>query len=191
MWPHAASAERPYRCRAGPREREREGPAPERAASEGAEAMAVNLEARSTIAAGPDALRSHRAPKLLVAGFAGVAVVGLLLLDVVGGWRYSAAVLALTLAILGSIYGASRDARSLLLRWRVSGGDLLAIAVTYILVIALYRTAFVVVEDNDLLLFVFFAAGLVSGIALPVVYTVWVRRRSLATLGLSGSNVRS
>ena len=52
------------------------------------------------------------------------------------------------------------------------------------------EVAFNVVE-GDLFLFLFFAIGLVTGVACPVIYTVWGRRRTLATLGLSPGEARS
>lgn len=56
-------------------------------------------------------------------------------------------------------------------------------------VVALYRIAFVVIDGQDLLLFAFFAAGLLVGVGGPVIYTVWMRGRSLKTLGLATANL--
>jgi uncharacterized protein len=74
---------------------------------------------------------------------------------------------------------------------RADRRDLLAIAALYLSVVVLFRLAFVGFGlDHVLGLFLSFAAALLLGVAGPVVYTVWVRHRSLATLGLRVDNWR-
>lgn len=64
--------------------------------------------------------------------------------------------------------------------------DLAAITGAYVGVVVLFRVAFTVfTTDNVLGLFLCFAAGLLLGVAGPVLYQVWGRRRPLATLGLT------
>jgi membrane protease YdiL (CAAX protease family) len=70
--------------------------------------------------------------------------------------------------------------------------DLLAVAVLFVAVVALNRLAFVVFTvDNVAGLFVCFAAALLLGVAGPLFYTGWWRRRSLRELGLRRDNLRS
>ena len=63
--------------------------------------------------------------------------------------------------------------------------DLWAIAALYVGVVALFRVAFTGFgTDRVAGLFLSFAAGLVLGVAGPVVYTVWRRGRTLRDLGI-------
>jgi len=68
---------------------------------------------------------------------------------------------------------------------RAGGHDLAAVLTTYVVVVALFRLAFVgFTEDHVVGLFLAFATGLVVGVAGPVWWTVWVRGRPLRDLGL-------
>lgn len=116
-------------------------------------------------------------------------VVGLLLMDVVGGLAYAVAAGLLALVLFGIAYLGRREPRETLVHADVDRRDLVAIAIVYLVVVALYRVAFVVVEDNDLWLFLAFAAGLLVGVGGPIGYTVWIRGRSLGDLGLSMSGL--
>ena len=120
--------------------------------------------------------------------YSAAVVSGLLLLDVFGGLLYAIATTLLAFAAFAVVAGNSRS-RGELIHSRIDKGDLLMLGLIYIAVVALYRIAFSVVEGNDLLLFLFFALGMLVGVAGPVVYTVWGRGRSLATLGLSRANL--
>ena len=63
--------------------------------------------------------------------------------------------------------------------------DLQVIGGVYLGVVALFLAAFRVFGTDAVLgLFLCFAAGLVLGVAAPVAYTVWHRRRPLSSLGL-------
>ena len=63
--------------------------------------------------------------------------------------------------------------------------DLQVIGATYLAVVALFFAAFRAVRHRRVLgLFLCFAAGLVAGVSVPVVYTVWRRHRPLTSLGL-------
>jgi CAAX protease family protein len=69
--------------------------------------------------------------------------------------------------------------------------DLAVIAALYLAVVALWRLAFTVfTADRWLGLFLSFGAGMVLGVAGPVIYTVWLRRRPLASLGLGAQRLR-
>jgi membrane protease YdiL (CAAX protease family) len=70
--------------------------------------------------------------------------------------------------------------------WKPDWRDLRAIAVFYAAIVGLYRLAFVVFTADIVAgLFFSFAAGLLLGVAGPVVYTVWRRKRPLADLGIT------
>ena len=63
-------------------------------------------------------------------------------------------------------------------RWHVDRKDLVVLGALYVAVVALFRVAFTVfTTDRVAGLFLSFGAALLIGVAGPVVYTVWVRRR--------------
>jgi hypothetical protein len=69
--------------------------------------------------------------------------------------------------------------------------DLAVIAALYVAVVGLWRLAFTVfTADRWLPLFLCFGAGMLLGVAGPVVYTVWLRRRPLRSLGLGLHRLR-
>jgi membrane protease YdiL (CAAX protease family) len=109
----------------------------------------------------------------------------LLMLPVAGGLTF-AAVIALSALILASIPG--------MLPPRAGHGDrkdLIAVALLYVAVVALMRLAFVGFTTEHVAgLFLAFATALLLGVAGPVVYTVWMRQRTLASLGLRLDNWR-
>ena len=68
---------------------------------------------------------------------------------------------------------------------RVDRRDLVAVALLYGAVVALFRVAFVVfTTDNVLGLFLTFATGLVVGVVGPIIYQVWIRDRDRGSLGI-------
>ena len=70
-------------------------------------------------------------------------------------------------------------------RRSVDGRDLWAIAALYLAVVGLSRLAFeAFTTDRVAGLFLSFAAALLVGVAGPVVYTTWIRRRPLASVGI-------
>lgn len=79
--------------------------------------------------------------------------------------------------------------------WFRSSPDLRDLGVgagLYLAVVGLLRLAFVGFGTDELLgLFLSYAGGLLLGVAGPVVYTVWFRRRPLASLGLGLHNLRA
>jgi uncharacterized protein len=69
--------------------------------------------------------------------------------------------------------------------------DLAVMAGLYVAVVGLWRLAFTVfTADRWLPLFLCFGAGMLLGVAGPVIYTVWLRRRPLASLGLGAHRLR-
>jgi uncharacterized protein len=76
-------------------------------------------------------------------------------------------------------------------RRRVDGKDLLVMIGLYAVIVALYRLAFVVFTTGSTLgLFLAFAGAMTLGVVGPVVYTTWIRHRSLRTLGIGGHTLR-
>jgi membrane protease YdiL (CAAX protease family) len=118
-------------------------------------------------------------PHLVGVGWTTWVVLGLLMLPVLDGPTYGA-VVAISAVVLALIPQAVPRTT------RVGDHrDLLVVAALYVAVVALMRLAFVgFTTDNTLGLFLSFACALVLGAAGPVVYTSWVRRRPLSTLGL-------
>ena len=118
-----------------------------------------------------------------------VPVAGLLAMDVLDlvwvGVLVPAAALALALLQwrrppTGVVWVARRADRR----------DVVAVAVFYVAVVALFRLAFTGFGTGRVAgLFLSFAAGLIVGVVGPIVYTVWFRHRSLRDLGLSRSGL--
>ena len=76
-------------------------------------------------------------------------------------------------------------------RVRADRLDLLIVAGLYLGVVVLFRLAFVYFTVTSVVgLFLCFAGGLVLGVAGPIGYTVWIRHRTLRTLGLRLDNWR-
>lgn len=113
-------------------------------------------------------------------------ILGFLLLPIGDGPLYFAAVAGSAL-VVALIPGAVPRRAG-----RRDNQDLLVIGGLYVAVVALNRAAFVgFTVDQVVGLFLCFAAALVLGVAGPIVYTVWVRRRSFADLGLRRDNLRT
>ena len=116
-----------------------------------------------------------------------------LLLDLVGGVGYTlivavsgAAVALLALAV------ARRGALDVAwLRLRVDLADIVAVAILYVVVVAGFRLAFTVFATDTLALVIAFWAALLIGVIGPIYYTVWLRRRPLASLGLTRGKWRT
>jgi membrane protease YdiL (CAAX protease family) len=72
---------------------------------------------------------------------------------------------------------------------QVDGRDIRAVLLLYVgVVTALYLAFQVFTVDRTLGLFLCYAAGLILGVVGPVIYTVWMRGRPLADLGLTTKN---
>lgn len=116
----------------------------------------------------------------------GWVVLGLLMLPIGSGPWYLAAVAGsgLALSVVRGAVPRSPRARD--------RQDLLVISGLYVAVVAHNRAAFVgFTVDHVAGLFLCFAAALLLGVAGPVYYTVWVRHRTLADLGLRRDNLRA
>jgi uncharacterized protein len=122
---------------------------------------------------------------------AAVVIVGLLLLDVVGGLAYTASVAVV--AVAGALVIGRRGGSDVTwLRSRVDIQDLVVLAGLYVLAVAGFRLAFTVFTPaNTWGLFLSFGASLLLGVIAPVLYTVWVRQRPLASLGIGPGDWRT
>ncbi|MGH2529130.1 MAG: hypothetical protein ACRDH0_07360 [Actinomycetota bacterium] len=121
------------------------------------------------------------------------AVAALLVMDVLDLRIYGVVVplAGVVLALVTSAAGKP-DSAITWTRWRVDRKDLIALGGLYLAVVALFRLAFTIfTADRVAGLFLSFAAALLIGVAGPVVYTVWIRRRRLASLGIGLHNLRS
>ena len=136
---------------------------------------------------GPRTTQESRTRMIVGAASAAFVVAGLLLMAVLDDMAYGIAVAAIgTVALLLAL--ASREVRAALpwARWKVDPRDLLAVVVLYAIVVGLFSLAFRgFTTDNTLGMFLSFGGGLLIGVAGPVIYTAWLRRRPLASLGLT------
>jgi len=129
---------------------------------------------------------SRRLPLLWV----GFVVASLLALDVLDTAVWS---IAVPLAAVALWLGTTRwwRAPSITRPAAVDRRDLAVIAALYLAVVGLWRLAFTVfTADRWLPLFLCFGAGMLLGVAGPVVYTVWLRHRTLRSLGLGVHRLR-
>ena len=137
--------------------------------------------------------RQPRRSVAYLVGWTTFAVVALLLMDVLDFTVYgvviplAAVLLALMMARIGpptpSIAWTRLD---------VDRTDVIAIASLYVATVALFRLAFGVFgTDRVAGLFLSFAAALLIGVVGSVIYTTWIRRRPLASLGIGPQNLRS
>ena len=137
----------------------------------------------------PERPHPRRDPTL---GIWTVFVVGsLLLMDVLDLTVYGIVVPITALAVAVVTIRMRRTDRSIVwVRRRVDRRDLVVIGGLYVGVVALFRLAFEVFgTDRVAGLFLSFAAALLVGVAGPVVYTTWVRRRPLASVGIGRQNL--
>jgi hypothetical protein len=132
---------------------------------------------------------SHQATRFLLPTLgAAFVVVGLLLLDVLPATGYVVAIggIGLVVALAGAALTRTTKIDLAWLRSRGDRADLAAIFGLYLAVVAGLWLAFMVFTiENVLGLFLSYGSALLVGVAGPVFYTVWIRRRPLASLGLT------
>ncbi|MGH8246896.1 MAG: hypothetical protein ACREUU_10740 [Gammaproteobacteria bacterium] len=117
-------------------------------------------------------------------------IIALLFLDVLRVTVYGALVPAAALVLLVTVV-SSRPLGARAVQLRIDRRDVAAVVACFLLVVALFRLAFSVFTVARVTgLFLGFAAGLVVGVAGPLIYTVWIRRRPLASLGIGFHNWR-
>lgn len=126
--------------------------------------------------------------RIAVWAYTAAVIAGLLLLEVFDETWYAVAASVLAMSAF-AVVAIKPRLRSELVHAKVDRLDLAMIALTYTAVVGLYWVAFRTIEGQDLLLFLFFALGMIVGVAGPVIYTVWGRGRTLATLGLTRANL--
>jgi membrane protease YdiL (CAAX protease family) len=121
------------------------------------------------------------------------AVVALLLMDVLDLTVFGVVIpvagvlLALVMARIGPPNPSIAWTRLV-----VDRADVIAIASLYVVTVALFRLAFGVFgTDRVAGLFLSFAAALLVGVVGSVIYTTWIRRRPLASIGIGPQNLRS
>jgi membrane protease YdiL (CAAX protease family) len=123
--------------------------------------------------------------------WAAFVVVALLML---GAGAYGVVV---PVAGLVLVIGCSRIGlfKSLALRWaswEIDKADLLVVGAIYVAVVALFKVAFGVFGTGQVAgLFIFFGLGMLVGVVGPLVYVVWIRHRSLSSIGIGLHNIRS
>lgn len=128
-----------------------------------------------------------RVRTLLGAGAAAFVVAGLLLMGALEDIQYAVGVAAIgTAAVLIAVINPRLRAALPWVRWRLDARDLLAVGTLYVLVVALFSLAFRGFTTDDTLgMFLSFGGGMLVGVAGPLVYTVWLRRRPVASLGIA------
>jgi membrane protease YdiL (CAAX protease family) len=126
--------------------------------------------------------RDHDADRGTALVWIGFVVVALCALEVLNLTVYGVVVPAAAMVL----WLVTRHRSSAVSREPVDGADLVAVGVFYVGVVALFGLAFEGFGTGRVAgLFLSFAAGLIVGVAGPIVYTVWHRRRPLRTLGLT------
>jgi uncharacterized protein len=126
-------------------------------------------------------------PGLVWAGF---VIVAMLLLGTIEltTWAAAVVVAATALVVITARAAPAVD----WVRLAADRRDLVVVGGLYLAVVGLLRLAFVVFGTAHLVgLFLSYAAALLLGVAGPIGYTVWVRRRPLRTLGIGVHNLRS
>lgn len=136
---------------------------------------------------GPAPATESRIRILLFASASAFVVGGLLLMALLGDVAYGAVVAAVGAAAV-LLAMTNRRIRAALpwFRWRIDAKDLVTVAGIYAIVVGLFALAFQGFTTDDTLgMFLSFGGGMLVGVIGPVVYTVWYRRRPLASLGIT------
>lgn len=126
--------------------------------------------------------------------WAAFVVTGLLLMEVFNGQAlFGVTVLAAGIALAIAFAAVPRFQATLTwFRRRGDGRDLWAVALLYLAVVGLLWTAFrVFTTDSMLWFFLTYAAALLLGVGGPVAYQVFIRRGSLADLGIGAHRWKS
>jgi membrane protease YdiL (CAAX protease family) len=121
------------------------------------------------------------------------AVLAILLMDVLGRAGLDRSLYgivvpagAAALAAATALYARSRSVTLTWFRRAGDTADLLAIGLLFLVVVGAFRVAMVGFgPEQEMALFISFAAGLLLGVAGPIVYTRWIRKRPLEGLGLT------
>lgn len=132
-------------------------------------------------------IQPSQARVLLGAGSAVFVVVGLLLMEVLNDAAYGLAILAIgVVAVLIALMSPQLRVALPWVRWRIDAKDLVAVGVLYVAIVGLLSLAFRGFTTDDTFgMFISFGSGLLLGVAGPVIYTVWFRRRPISSLGMT------
>lgn len=139
----------------------------------------------------PDTMPQHspETARWIALAWTAFVVAALLLLDAVSlrVWAWGVPVVAA--ALVGITAPISRGISWL--HQRVDRLDLVVMLGLYVVIVVMYRVAFVVfTADNPLGLFLTYGGALTLGVAGPVVYNTWIRRRPLHDLGVGKHALR-
>jgi membrane protease YdiL (CAAX protease family) len=121
----------------------------------------------------------------------GFVLASLLALDLLSltVWSIAVPLAAATLWLVSAGWWRSPSIRLL---GTLDQRDLAVIAALYLAVVGLWRLAFTVFSaDRWLGLFLCFGGGMLLGVVVPVIHTVWLRRRPLASLGIGTHQLRT
>jgi CAAX protease family protein len=141
---------------------------------------------RSRLDMVPQARAGPERSRWVFAAWLTFVVLGLLLLDRVGGMTYA------TVIIAGALALSVATRQWVVPRRSVDRRDLMWIGFLYLGVVGLFRLAFGVFStDRTAPMFLAFAGGMLLGTVGPIIYTVWVRGRALPSLGLGMRNIRT
>jgi uncharacterized protein len=136
-----------------------------------------------------DAPPSASVPRWLMPAWAAFVLIALLGLAVLPLTAWAVAAPLAAAALLAAT--AHRAPALSWLHQRTDRLDLVVLAGLYLAVVGSFRLAFAgFTTDRVAGLFLTFAFGLLLGVAGPVVYTTWIRRRPLRTLGLGTHQLR-
>src|ERR1051326_1579863 len=136
-------------------------------------------------------LASRNATITLGVIWAAFVVAALLMLGV-GAYGIVVPVAGLVLAIICARLGLFKNLAVRWASWEIDKADLLVVGAFYIAVVALFKVAFGVFGTGQVAgLFIFFGVGMLVGVVGPLVYVVWIRHRSLSSIGIGLHNIRS
>jgi CAAX protease family protein len=121
-----------------------------------------------------------------------VFVVAALLLLGVGAYGIVVPVAALILVVVCSRIDLFNSLAVRWASWEIDKTDLFVVGAFFVAVVALFKVAFGLFGPGQVAgLFVFFGLGMLVGVIGPLVYAIWIRHRSLSSIGIGLHNIRS
>lgn len=119
-------------------------------------------------------------------------VVAALLLLGLPAYGIAVPVAGLLLVVVCSRIGLFKSLGVKWASWEIDKTDLLVVGGFYVAVVALFKVAFGIFGTGQVAgLFIFFGLGMLIGVVGPLVYVVWIRHRSLSSIGIGLHNIRS
>ena len=136
-------------------------------------------------------LDSRRATIALAVIWACFMVAAILMLGI-GAYGVVVPVAGLLLAVACSRLGLFKSLGIRWASWQIDKVDMLAVGAFYVVVVTLFKVAFGVFGTSHVApLFIIFGLGMLVGVVGPIVYVVWMRHRTLASIGIGLHNIRS